>query len=514
MKVRDAIDAFAASQTETSPSAVTGEAVAVSSATKRIAYAYERFRNTLEPDEEDILRRKAIWRILERRLEDDRAPRASAVAMLQELIRARYISSANSAHVERVAQHVGRTASIWQRLAPPLRDWWLHIAAVAIDRELYPRHQEEALVQLMYEDTRVRTVWTDRLVAENDRDTQLYVACHRVLFAADDFEITYHYFLHYFPAWRQEPAASAAVVALAHDLPVFYRQMQLSLRHPARERLVRLLRPEAVLYRTVRGVVTEQPASAHESEAALEAATREVLTARQQAIRTRIGRRAWHSILFLFFTKTLLAFFIEVPYELVVLGKVHVAPLLVNSVFHPLLLLVLATSARLPGQRNSDKVVEGVRRIMTGEGELPTVVVSSAQRYGALTWSLFALVYSVLFVAVFWGLFTVLDLAGFSLPAMGFFVVFLGLVSFLSIRIRRSTDDVRVLPRREGATAAVFNFLTLPVLEFGRLLTYNISQVNVALFFMDRVLEAPFKLLIDIIEEWFAFVRDRRDEIV
>jgi hypothetical protein len=31
---------------------------------------------------------------------------------------------------------------------------------------------------------------------------------------------------------------------------------------------------------------------------------------------------------------------------------------------------------------------------------------------------------------------------------------------------------------------------------------------------MDRILEAPFKLLIDVTEEWFDFVRDRREEIV
>ncbi len=97
---------------------------------------------------------------------------------------------------------------------------------------------------------------------------------------------------------------------------------------------------------------------------------------------------------------------------------------------------------------------------------------------------------------------------------MFFFVIFLGLVSFLATRIRRSADDIRVIPRREGALSAVLGFLALPILEFGRWLAQNIRQINILLFFMDRVLEAPFKLLIDIAEEWFDFVRDRREEIV
>ncbi len=249
-------------------------------------------------------------------------------------------------------------------------------------------------------------------------------------------------------------------------------------------------------------------------EAALEVATRESISRRMRRIRERMSKRAGHSILFLFLTKTLIAVLIEAPYEIIFLQQLHWLSLAANVVFHPVLLFFLATSARIPGQNNMNRLVEQLRKIITGEGELPTVLISATRTYGALTWSFFALIYAVLFMAIFWGLFTILDHLGFSLVAMFMFVVFLGLVSFLAIRIRHSVDQLRVIPRREGALITLVNFLSLPVLEFGRWLTKHISQLNIALFLMDRVLEAPFKILIDVIEEWFSFVRDRREEIV
>ena len=141
-------------------------------------------------------------------------------------------------------------------------------------------------------------------------------------------------------------------------------------------------------------------------------------------------------------------------------------------------------------------------------------MISAPRRYGTTTWSAFAIFYALLFIVIFWGLFTLLDRLEFSLLAMFFFVIFLGLVSFLATRIRRSADELRIIYKGETIFSAMTSFFALPILEFGRWLAQNIRQLNVVLFLMDRVLEAPFKILIDITEEWFDFIHDRREEIV
>lgn len=504
------VDYFKSSPAEQIPEDI----IQVSSATRKIAFAYERFRNTLEPDEEEILRRNSILRILERRLFEDRPTTVTALTLLQELIRGNYVKNVPKSMAEKIGRQLKKVKMIYAALSPVHGDWFLRLVAVAIDHELFNPRRQEALVHLMYHDTYKRLVWGDEFIEEKDRPTQFYLGCHRALFAADNGELTYHYFVHRFPVWGKEEMNAAEVHSVAQGIPSFRAYIESALDHPARDRVTRLLRPVAVPYVLLRDLLEENGENAFESDEIFESMTQDIFNERARRVRERMNKRAWHSILFLFFTKTLLALFIEVPYEAYLLKKVHYLALAANITFHPLLLFVLATAVRMPGQKNSERAIDQLKKIVSGEGELPTVVITAPRHYGATTWSVFAMFYAILFMIIFWGLFSVLDRLEFSLLAMFFFVIFLGLVSFLATRIRRSVDDLRVIAKGESAFSALTSFFALPILEFGRWLAQNIRQINILLFFMDRVLEAPFKILIDITEEWFDFVRDRREEIV
>lgn len=516
MNIREQITALQATPSQGSALGIgdPNETIAVSTATRRIAFAYERFRNVLEPDEADILRRKAIWRMLDRRLGEDKPHSVIAISILQELIRAHYTPALPKSYIPIFSEYIRRAVTIYARLKPGQADLFLDIVAVAIDRHLYPHQREEGFIQLMYQDIYHRLVWSDTLLTTEEQPVQLYIACHRSLFAADDKEIMYHFFLSRYPWWRKEQLSDEEIYKLTEELPEFLNYVNTILYHPARERLTRILRPVAVPYRIVWDIMQTDSPTPFNSEKDLTAATQAAVTARIQHIQKRMSRRAWHSIMFLFFTKTLIAIFIELPYELFLFGRPHWFALSANIVFHPVLLFFASTTVRMPGVSNTERIIQYVQRIVTGEDPLPTIVVSRPRRYGTMTWALFATVYTALFMLIFWRLFLFLDGLQFSLIAIMIFVVFLGLVSFLAMRIRRSVEDIRVLPKKEGAFGLLISFLTLPILEFGRYLTTHISQLNVFLFLMDLVLEAPFKFFIDVIEEWFTFIRDRKEEIV
>ncbi len=496
------------------PTAPSGEdVIEVSTATRRIAGAYERFRNTLEPEEEDILRRSAIARTLERRLKQNRSDSLTAMALVQELIRANYVKPLPRQVLIPVAKDVASARFVIDRLEPYYHEWFLQLAAVSIDHHLHRHERQEALLRLMYQDTFQRVSWLGDVVAPDQQAAQLFIACHRVLFAADDAEIMYTYFVSQFPAWEKPEITEAELTHIAVHLTAFHATAKALVAHPSRHRLMRALRPAAVPYRVIYDLLQRGGTAMWESVPALEAATERALAERKGSIRLRMRRRAWHSVLFLLFTKSILTGLLEFPYELFILRNIHWLALGINIIFHPLLLLVTSAFTDLPGASNTQKIVDHVRRIATADGELPTLVLAPPRHYGPITWSGFAVLYTILFVVIFWALFSLLDLLGFSLVGMLLFVVFLGLVVFLAFRVRRAVDEVRVETEREGFFSTLFSFIGLPILEFGRWLARNIRQLNVLLFLMDRVLEAPFKLLIDVIEDWFSFVRDRKEEI-
>lgn len=511
--IRPEVEALRQVWTDSTVPAAGGDTIEVSTATRRIAGAYERFRNTLEPEEEDILRRHAIARTLERRLKQNRSDNLTAMALVQELIRANYVKPLPRHIVIPVAKDIACARYVLERLEPYYHDWFLQLVAVSVDHRLHHHQRQAALTRLMYQDLFARVNWVGGLVEEKDQAAQLFIACERVLFAADDAEIMYSYFVSQFSTWEKDTSEPAELTHLAVHLPAFYATAKNLIEHPARHRLMRALRPASVPYRMLYDVLQRQESSVWSSLPTLEIAIGSAIAQRKEAIRLRMRRRAWHSVLFLLFTKTVLTGLLEFPYELFILKQIHWLALGINIAFHPVLLLLTSAFVELPGASNSQKIIDQVRRVVVGDGELPTIVLSPPRHYGPITWSGFAVLYTILFVVIFWALFSVLDLIGFSLVGMSLFVIFLGLVVFLAFRVRRAVDEVRVEEPHEGFFATLFSFIGLPILEFGRWLARNIRQLNVLLFLMDRVLEAPFKLLIDIIEDWFSFVRDRKEEI-
>lgn len=515
MLVREQIVALRslAQRGETIPTLSEDEVIAVSSATRRVAFAYERLRNTLEPDEEHILRHNAIVRIVERRLEEDRSDTLTANLILQELIRAHYVPSLPKTAVTDVATIIQKTRTVVHSFAPEDRAYFLRFVAITIDRLFFPQAVEDSLVHLMYQDTYRRVVWAEESVPTADQPVQLYFACHKALFESSESLVLYHYFVHRFPFWQRTEMTADQAHELVADFPTFRVEMNRIVSHPIQPRLQRILVPASVPYRMLWHLLRFSDDSWASVEA-LEEATKQAITARTAHIQEKMYRRAYHSVMFLLVTKTGLTLPLELLYETFVLGTIHLLALLINTVFHPILLFFLSVTVRLPGHENTVRIIDQVRRIVTGEGDLPTIVITAPRSYGLITRWVFATVYASLLLAFFYLLFAGLHRLEFSIIATFFFVVFLGLTSFLAFRIRRSVREVQLVRRREGAISTIFTFLTLPMLEFGRWLATGISELNIIVFVMDLIIEAPFKLLIDVAEEWFVFIRERKEEIV
>ena len=101
----------------------------------------------------------------------------------------------------------------------------------------------------------------------------------------------------------------------------------------------------------------------------------------------------------------------------------------------------------------------------------------------------------------------------FNIVSQGIFIFFVALVVFFAYRIRQSTKDYEIL-NRQGALEPVFDFLFLPILRAGHMLSREIARLNVLLFFFDFILEAPLKVIFEVVEEWIRFVRVKKEEIV
>jgi len=70
-----------------------------------------------------------------------------------------------------------------------------------------------------------------------------------------------------------------------------------------------------------------------------------------------------------------------------------------------------------------------------------------------------------------------------------------------------------MIKRRQNIIMILFDFLSLPIIRVGSWLAKKTSKINIFMFLMDFIIEAPFKVITETIEEWVVYQREKKDEI-
>ena len=86
-------------------------------------------------------------------------------------------------------------------------------------------------------------------------------------------------------------------------------------------------------------------------------------------------------------------------------------------------------------------------------------------------------------------------------------------VSFFIIRIKRATNELRVIEEKESLWRTLFDLFSLPVISVGKYLSEKFNKINVFAFFLDFIIETPFKFLVNMAEDWTNYVNERKNQI-
>ena len=108
----------------------------------------------------------------------------------------------------------------------------------------------------------------------------------------------------------------------------------------------------------------------------------------------------------------------------------------------------------------------------------------------------------------------VLGKAHFNWVSITIFMFFLAFVSFFSIIVTKDVKDLIIVERRESLIGFLIDLFYMPIIAAGKWLSSNVSKVNVFVFLFDFVIEAPFKILVEIAEDWTRYVKERKDNML
>jgi uncharacterized membrane protein len=130
------------------------------------------------------------------------------------------------------------------------------------------------------------------------------------------------------------------------------------------------------------------------------------------------------------------------------------------------------------------------------------------------TWKyITGLLYLGLFIISFGTILWVLTKLHFNIIGIVLFMFFLTFVSYFGLRIRFISRRWVVNTNEQKFFGFVWDLFTLPIISLGRWLALKFASINIFVFIMDFIIEAPLKIVLRAVDTFIHFVREKKEEV-
>jgi len=507
--------------------------IKVSELISRLAFYYEKIRNSVDYKEEYLLRKNSILRNLKRQVVIEgsiKTVNAEEVAknLLVELIRAGYLPNNKLPETK-----IGETAAVISKYLalrslglPKITDekvrnkigqWIFTLAAAEIEEKLNVNPVMQTAIGNIYELLSEHIALPGGSIYQSDREIQIYLSIHRIFMKFDNDMLEFLLLKYYNANWVK--ATDQEIKYLADRPEAIKAEIDAQMNHPLAAQLNKIISRYAVYFTILNDVVSDDPVGVYESfksdPKAFPRLVKKFALKRYHEAKVKLRRAAVRSIIYIFLTKMVLAFILEVPVTIWLGEVLNYNSLAINISFPPLLLFLIVLFTRMPSEANTQKIVQGVEEIVFKEKERkePIVLRQPLKRRKGIG-ATFAIIYAITFFITFGLVIYFLDKIHFTFVSIIIFLFFLTLVSFFSLRIRKVAREMYIVESRENIFSFIIDFFYVPIIEVGKWLNEKFSRINFFVFVLDFIIEAPFKIFVDIAEEWTKYVKERKEEIM
>ena len=497
------------------------EGIKTTKAVSFIAFVYEKFRNVVDYKEDHLLLRNTVQRILNRKLSLGTTGKKISKPLVQEVIWARYIKYFPEDQLHLIEQVIDKYVYLLNLLEnrhydikpSKIRDWVLGVASTEIERILLIRVKQDAIIELMYNDTLPSVEINDPTTTKNFHNIQIFDAIHKALFKSDREMLRFHLLNFYHPKWSKPN--KDVINEVATNFNKLYSEIENILNYSFADKIFRFMRRRTAPFVILEKAIDSMSKEDLQNEEEVKMTVHSTCQKEYRKSRGIVFRAAFRSIVYIFITKSVFALLLEFPYEYYIVKEVHWVGLIINILFPVFIMFFIVSFIRIPGEENTKKIFTKISQLLykgTTDKTSQKFVISSKTDWGSRS-LLFRLIYITAFCLVFGTILFVLIFLKFNIFSIGIFIFFLSLVSLFAYRVRLKARELAVTDDNQGIIPTLFDFLFLPILSVGTWLSSSLSKINVFIFVFDFILEAPIKTLIQTGEEFINFFREKKEEI-
>ena len=496
------------------------ESVDVSKTVSFFALIYEKIRNVIEFKDEHIIRRNAINRIINRRLVFNPNLTDEGLSIAKEIAWAGYYKG-DKIPENKITQL--ENAIIWYT---NLRSALIR-GEGSTQSKYYAEYIRDLLVcqiEEIFAEKEFQLIRTflfyfyqmlnPHVVVESgdkdNKDLMFYVACEQVFLKSDTPYLRYHLFKLIF-----EDLLKTKHTQLVEKLPEFkkaFRYADKQIQRPVNRKVFRYLRNQRPAYLVLKELVLANSDKLEEllgDENKLNATIDALCREKYEASREKLKRAGVRSFLYILLTKMIFVILLEYPI-MMSSGGINPVTLGINTLFPPVLMGLFVFLVSLPGEDNTKKIIERIDQVVYNKEIIDVTFKNSKYRprsffSSAAFWTFYLLTFAVTYLCID----LILDIFQFEWFSKLIFIFFVTAVSFFGYRVRQMAMEYTI-KEKDSILTPVVDFFMIPLISVGKWLASEISRINVLIFVFDFIIEAPFKVLFEVIEEWIHFVKRRK----
>ena len=469
-----------------------------------LAFIYERARNAVEFRDENLVRISAIERILKRRIFLSQDNTKIAKHLIKELSWAKYLINDNEHDKsEQVSNIISKYREVIKLTDSTNAKKIITICSCEIEDSLNFNPINQIIINY------ISTSLFHKIgFSESDKSTksiQIYIAVERTFAKNSDDIISYKLLKVMLPNWS-DPLKFLST----------FKEVENHLNYENKDLIRRKINQLIPPFNLIRVLIKENPdfIDLVSDGKKLESVATKLLEEKYAQIKDKVLRASKRSIIYIFFTKMILAIVVEIPFE-ILFSSINYVVLAINILFPPTLMILFNSSVNLPSKGNTENLVDSVYNYfylenskITSENIIDNKILGKSDK----TFSYFFIFTSILMTL---GILWLLTVLGFSFISQIIFLFFLSVVSFFAFRVREISKEYQM---QESITESFFetllDYIFLPIIKMGQLLSNQITKINILSFIFDFIIEAPLKSFLEILEDWLHFVRVKKQEIL
>jgi len=499
----------------------------VSQTVSLIALAYEKIRNAIEYKEDHLIRRGAIERILRRRLSLNPEGKNEAENVLRELLWARYFP--NGRFGEKDIRDTQKIIDCYINLRNQLligqkskqkayiADFLIELITAEIEEYLAPEDSQKEADYSYYIFQTLKNKIKIEDISTQQKDMHLFTAIEVAYRKSDTAYKRFHLFKLFYKSLSQYK--NEELERLTPNILKIFIKIDEAISNKTVEVLVRFVRKQLPPYFILFSILDKNLKSADNilsNKAELWIKVEQTAREKYELVRKKLNSLAIRSLIYIFLTKMVFAIAIEVPISQFIYNEIHILAIAVNSIAPPLFMLLIILTVSVPDHNNTKRIFFRIIDIVNKDEsfENSTAFIAKKQKNKRPILNIgFSLLYISTFLVTLYVIHMGLKIIHFNLLSESLFIFFISVVAFFAYRIKQLSNMYRLI-EKNSFFAPVIDFFFMPILSLGKIFSAGVSKLNFFTFIFDFIIEAPFKLIIEVVEEWISFVRQKKEDIV